>query len=91
MKGQVEARHNLGCSERDAGNYDRALKHWMISAGGGEKESLTTIREMFKMGVATKEDYTQVLRAYQAYLGEIKSVQRNEAAAADEEYKYSEV
>ena len=60
----------------------------MISAGGGEKESLGAIQEMFKMGVATKEDYTQALRAYQAYLGEIKSVQRNEAAAADEEFKY---
>ena len=43
---------------------------------------------MFKTGVATKDDYTQALRAYQAYLGEIKSVQRNEAAAADEEFKY---
>ena len=60
----------------------------MISAGGGEKESLTTIQEMFKKGLATKEDYTQALRSYQAYLGEIKSVQRDEAAAFDEDYKY---
>ena len=86
MGGDIEARHNLGCSERDAGNYDRALKHFMISAGGGEKESLSAIQEMFKRGRATKEDYMDALRAYQAFLGEIKSVQRNEAAAFSEDY-----
>ena len=60
----------------------------MIAVVGGMKESLSAIQEMFKKGHATKEDYTQALRAYQAYLGEIKSPQRNEAAAADVEYKY---
>ena len=88
--GDADARHSLGFSERDAGNHDRALKHFMISAGGGEKESLDMIQKMFKHGEATKEDYTQALRAYQAYLDEIKSVQRNEAAAFDENYKYYE-
>ena len=86
--GHIIARHNLGCSECEAGNYDRALKHFMLAAGCGSKESLSTIQEMFKNGVATKEDYTQSLRAYQAYLGEIKSAQRDEAAAANENYKY---
>ena len=60
----------------------------MISAGGGMKESLSAIQEIFKIGVATKDDYTKALRVYQAYLGEIKSVQRDEAAAFDDRYKY---
>ena len=89
--GHMGSRNNLGCLEGKAGNYDRALKHFMIAAGSGEKESLSAIQDMFKMGMATKEDYTQALRVYQAYLGEIKSVQRNEAAAANERYKYYEV
>ena len=55
------------------------------------KQSLSSIQEMFKHGVTTKEDYTQALRAYQEYFGEIKSVQRNEAAAISENYKYYEV
>ena len=83
--GHMGSRHNLGCCETDAGN---ALKHFMIAAGSGEKASLSAILEIFKRGVATKEDYTQALRAYQAYLGEIKSVQRDEAATFDENYKY---
>ena len=88
MGGELEARHNLGYYELIAGNMDRALKHFMIAAVGGEKKSLTAIQVMFKMGDVTKEDYTQALRAYQTFLVEIKSVQRNEAAAANEDYKY---
>ena len=89
--GDVDARCNLGYDERHTGNWDRALKHFILAAGGGEKESLSAIQEMFKTGHATKEDYTKALRAYQAYLGEVKSAQRDEAAAAVKEYKYYEL
>ena len=91
MGGEIISRHHLGVSEGISRNYDRALKHFMIAAVGGEKESLTAIQQMFKLRVATKEDYTKALRAYQAYLIEIKSAQRDEAAAFSEEYKYYEV
>ena len=89
--GDVQARHNLGNKEAriGGGNMDRALKHLVLAAGGGVKRSLKMIQEMFKNGDATKEDYTQALRAYQAYLGEIKSrPQRDEAATFNEHYKY---
>ena len=43
--GDTRARHNLGSYEYMKGNSDRALKHWMISAGGGEKESLGAIQD----------------------------------------------
>ena len=39
-------------------------------------------------GCATKEDYAKALQAYQAYLDEIKSGQRDEAAVFSDEYKY---
>ena len=90
MGGDVEARYNLGVLEGRVGNHDRTLKHLMIATGGGSKKSLSIIQEMFKKGVATKEDYTQALREYQAYLGEVKSAQRSAAAAYSEEYKYYE-
>ena len=35
-----------------------------------------------------EKDYTKALSAYQTYLGEIKSAQRDEAATADDFYKY---
>ena len=82
------ARHNLGMSEGRAGNMDRALKHFMIAAGIGYSGSLENIKLMFMDRDATKDDYAKALRSYQAYLVEIKSPQRDEAAAADENYKY---
>lgn len=88
MKGDAGARHNLGAIEMRGDNWDRALKHYMIAAGGGSSESLKAIQLFVKSGHATKEEYTQALRSYQAYLGEIKSPQRDKAAAANDEYKY---
>jgi len=71
------------------GNMDRALKHFMISASDGLSGSLEAIKQLFIDGHATKEDYTKALQLYQAYLDEIKSDQRDDAAAHDsDQYKY---
>ena len=90
MGGNVDARYNLGCVEVDAGNMDRALKHYMLAVGSGHATSLERIKEFFVEGegYATKDDYTKALRSYQAYLSEIKSAQRDEAAAASQENRY---
>ena len=86
--GDVEARCNLGFQEGKAGNMDRAIKHFMIAVGSGCPESLGMIQKMYRNRKATKDDYTAALQLYQAYLGEIKSPQRDEAAAALENYRY---
>ena len=88
MGGYAEARHNLGCFEEEAGNINRALKHFMISTGCGDNDSLENIKHLFRGGVATKDEYAKALRAYQANLVEIKSAQRDEAAAYSDEYNY---
>ena len=59
-----------------------ALKHYMIAARCGYSDSLKKIKEFYMNGHATKDDYAKALRAYQAYLAEIKSTQRDAAAAA---------
>jgi len=88
MGGDVESRYNIGVLEKRAGNMDRALKHHMIAAGCGYNDSLENIKHSFMNGDATKDDYTKALRAYQAYLVEINSAQRDQAAAFDDNYKY---
>ena len=88
--GHEMARHNLGAFEEQEGNHHRALKHFNIAVEDGERNSLKAIKELYMDGLATKEDYAKALRAYQAYLDEIKSEQRDEAAAVDDEYKYYE-
>ena len=86
--GFAVARHNLGCSEFCAGNWDRALKHYTIAAGDGQNESVKGVQQLYLNGNAIKEDYTKALLAYQKYLDEIKSEQRDQAAAFDDEFKY---
>ena len=86
MGGNVYARYNLGAVEEDAGNINRALKHYMIAAGGGFEKSLKQIQTLYTNGHATKDDYAKALRAYQAYLVEIKSAQRDAAAARGQRY-----
>jgi len=88
MKGNVNARYNLGLQEAKSGNMDRALKHFMIAARSGDADSVEAIQEMYTDAHATKEDYTKALQLYQEYLGEIKSKQRDEAAAANDDYRY---
>jgi len=90
MKGSGRSRHNLGVIEaQQAGNARRAVKHFMIAARDGVFQSVKNIKEMYEKGFAAKADYAEALRSYQAYLDEIKSEQRDgAAAAADDDYKY---
>ena len=86
--GNTVARHYLGNMEGAAGNFDRAMKHHMIAVKSGEADSLEMIKDMYSKGYATKEDYTKALKLYQEYLDEIKSPQRDKAAATYEDCRY---
>ena len=88
MGGDVRARFSLGTSEGRNGNLDRAIKHYMIAVNSGHENSVKMIQQMYLRGHATKDDYAKALCVYQANLVEIKSVQRDKAAAADESFKY---
>ena len=88
MRGCVASRYNLGTFENNAGNTERALRHYMISVADGHHNSLKQIQQLYSQRRATKDDYTKALRSYQKYLGEVKSSQRDEAAAASDEHKY---
>ena len=89
--GDVEARHFLGMLEGNAGDKDSMMKHFMIAIEGGYEVSLEKIKHIFMdehTHYATKDDYAKALRAYQTYIEEIRSDQRDEAAAFRDEYKY---
>lgn len=89
MGGDAQARFNLGIKEAQAGNTDRATRHFMIAIRAGHTNSLNAVQKLYSNGDATKEDYTKALQAYQVYLSEIKSPQRDEAAAFSKElYRY---
>ena len=79
MCGDVSARHNLGSMEYNAGNYDLALQHWMISAKLGHGKSLNKVKTSFMKGLAAKADYAAALRGYQNAVEEMSSSGRDEA------------
>ena len=63
MKGDVDARHNLGCVEGQAGNEHRAFKHFMFAARSGYTPSLDSVKQGFMKGSVTKHAYGNTLRA----------------------------
>ena len=80
MKGHAVSRFNLGLHEYTDGNYDRALRHFMISAKMGHKDSLELAAGVVAAGVGTDEQYDEALDEYQAAVEETKSPERDYAA-----------
>ena len=77
--GHPDARHNLGCAEKENYRFDRAVKHWLIAAKLGFDHSLECVKNSYKAGLVSKEDYTAALRGYQVAIAAMKSPQREEA------------
>ena len=81
MSGNVHARNNIGCMEYNAGNYDRAFKHFIIAARAGHTNALNAVKGGYTEGHVTKEQYANTLREYQRSQDEMKSDARDKAAA----------
>ena len=82
--GDPEARHNLGVQEENAGNMDRAMRHWMIAAGAGLDASLRAIQNCYFYTDATKDDFVKALRTHKAAKNAMKSDQREAASDQSE-------
>ena len=83
--GHPDARHNLGCMEWENGQYDRAVKHWIIAAKLGYDDSLEAVKILYKAGHVSKENFAAALRDHHAAIEATKSPQREEAAKWFEE------
>jgi len=76
------ARFNLACNEGRNNRTDRAVKHLIIAANLGCDHSITNMKEGYKGGLVSKEDFTAALRAHQSAVDATKSPQREAAAKA---------
>ena len=81
MNGSVKSRHNLGAFEHEGCDLHRAFKHYIIAARAGCKESLDVVKEGYTVGIVTKDEYANTLRAYQKSQDEMKSEARGKAWA----------
>ncbi len=77
--GHPDARYNLGAYDLSNGRYERARKHFIIAANLGDHDSLKWLKELYANGHASKEDYADALRAYQAAVDATKSPEREKA------------
>ena len=75
------ARFNLGVREKETGNMNRAVKHWIIAANIGCDSSIEALKKYYAQGVVSKEDFGAALRAHHAAVKAMKSPQRDEADA----------
>ena len=81
MQGHALSRSKLALAELEDGNDDRAVRHLMIAAKMGHKESLDVIKGFFTDGVATRAQYAEALKGYQNAVEEMKSPDRDVVAA----------
>ena len=88
MQGHVESRHNLGCIEGEKGNWDRAVRHFLISAKMGHMASVEMVKKMFMRRIATKDKYAEALKGYQDAVEETKSHDRDEVKILGIDRKY---
>ena len=77
--GHPEARYNLAYYETSKGRIDRGVKHWTIAANQGNDKSMGALKESYKVGKVSKEDFASALRAYQVAVNATKSPQREAA------------
>ena len=76
--GCIIARNNLGCLDWEVGDYERAYKHFVICAKAGYEKSLKLIQQGFEDGYITRDEYTEILRAYQKNREDMRSEMRDE-------------
>ena len=88
IAGNPRARHNLGCHESERFKYERAVKHWIIAANLGHEDSMHNVKEAYRSGLVSKEDFAAALRGHQAAIDAMKSPQREEAEAFVARQKY---
>lgn len=77
--GHPLARYHLGCIEWENGNYERAVKHWIISSTQGDDNSIKELMDSYRRGECSKDELGAALRAHQAAVDATKSPQRDAA------------
>ena len=84
MNGHIIARYNIGIIEGQAGNHQRAFKHFIFLAKAGDDVTLGMVKQGYMHGHVTKEEYANTLRECQKSQDEVKSDARDKARAFHE-------
>ena len=80
IRGHPGARHVIGFVEAGKGKVERAVKHYIIAANLGYDNSIQALKECYKNGDISKDDFAAALRAHHAAVEATKSPHREAAA-----------
>ena len=67
------------------GDMQLCIKHLRVAAGAGDKEAMDTMMGFYKAKELSKEDLTKTLRAFQASIDGMKSKDRDDAKALQDQ------
>ena len=76
IAGHPSARFSLGCHEVRNERYENAVKHFVIAAHLGCDESIPMLKEGYKTGYVSKDDFAAALRGHHSAVAATKSTQR---------------
>ena len=76
--GHPISRYLLAGHEQKKGRMDRAAKHFLIAAKLGHDDALKMVKEYYRLGFVSKEDFAAALRGYQTAIDAAKSDQRTQ-------------
>ena len=83
LRGEIVARHNIGCSEYQSGNHEIGIRHWKIAAEAGSQLSLNVLRKIYNADgkipgkeFISKECMDTVYRSGHEAQEEVKSEER---------------
>ena len=79
IKGQLDARFGLAQHDCLNGRETRAVKHLIIAANLGHDKSMKALKDCYKNGLVSKEDFAGALRAHKAAVDAMKSPEREAA------------
>ena len=81
IAGHGGAHYNLGVGLLEKREDDQAMKHFIVAAKSGYKISLNEVKQRFVDGWVSKPEFEETLRLHKESLEEMRSDQRDKAAA----------
>lgn len=94
LRDSIVARHDLGCWEYNAGNYEIGIRHWKIAAEAGSQISLNQLKRIFNAGgkvygkeCISKGDMDKIYRACHMAQEEVNSEEREKHSRFEDEWK----
>ena len=76
IRGHPAARFSLANWEWEDGKIERAVKHFIIAANLGHECAMIALKQCYKDGLVSKDDFAAALRAHHAAVKATKSPER---------------